>query len=120
MARFIGQVGFAITEETRPSIYEEVYKERTYKGDVVRRSRQWSPSEHLNDNVQITNDISIIADSFAILNLGVMRYVHWLNQDFEINSASLDTERHRITLSLGGVFNGVNRDSDSESEETAG
>ena len=105
MARFIGKVGFAIIEETRPSIYEEVYRERTYKGDLVRKTRQWSPSEHLNDNLQINNDISIIADSFAIMNLGVMRYVYWLNQYFEITSASLDNDRHRITLSLGGVFN---------------
>ncbi len=105
MARFIGKVGFAITEETRPSIYEEVYRERTYKGDLVRKSRQWSPSENLNDNLQINNDISIVADSFAIMNLGVMRYVYWLNQYFEITSAALDNDRHRITLSLGGVFN---------------
>lgn len=114
MPRFAGNVGFATIEETRPSIYEEVYKERFYKGDLLRRSHQWSASEHLNDDIQITNEISIIADSFAIMNLGVMRYVHWLNQYFEINSASLDTDRHRITLSLGGVFNGVKRDTESE------
>lgn len=105
MARFVGKVGFAMTEETRPSIYEEVYRERTYKGDLIRKSRQWSPTEHLNDDIQIANDISIIADSFAIMNLGVMRYVYWMNQYFKISSASIDNDRHRITLSLGGVFN---------------
>lgn len=105
MARFFGKVGFAIIEETRPSIYEEVYHERSYKGDLVRKSRQWTPTENLNDDIQIYNDVSIIADSFAIMNLGFMRYVHWLDQDFEISSASVDNDRHRITLSLGGVFN---------------
>lgn len=105
MARFVGTVGFAMIEETRPSIYEEVYRERLYKGDLIRKSRQWSPSEHLNDDIQIANDISIIADSFAVMNLGVMRYVHWMDQYFEISSAAIDNDRHRITLSLGGVFN---------------
>ena len=109
MARFSGRVGFAMIEETRPSIYEEVYRERPYKGDVLRKSRQWSSSEHLNDDISISNELSIIADSFAIHNLGVMRYIYWLDQYFSITSASIDTERHRITLSLGGVFNGPDR-----------
>lgn len=113
MARFSGMVGFAIIEETKPGIYEEVYKERPYKGDVLRRSRSWSPSEHLNDDISITNEISIVSDSFAILNFGVMRYVRWLQQCFSIDSASLDTERHRITLTLGGVFNIEDRNGDS-------
>lgn len=104
MARFSGMVGFAVTEETRPGIYEEIYRERPYKGDVLRKSRQWSQSEYLNDDIVINNEISIVADSFATMNFGVMRYVRWLEQCFEITSASIDTERHRITLTLGGVF----------------
>lgn len=112
MARFSGKIGFAMIEETRPSIYEEIYTERPYKGDVLRKSRQWSSSDHLNDDISISNEISIIADHFAIINLGVMRYVRWLQQCFAIESATLDTERHRITLSLGGVYNGPNQDTD--------
>ena len=104
MARFYGAIGFAITEETRPSVNEEKYVERMYKGDVIRNTRRWEPTEHLNDDISISNDISIIADSFASSNFGVMRYVRWMNQAFEITFATIDTERHRITLSLGGVF----------------
>lgn len=112
MARFSGRVGFAILEETRPSIYEEVYKERPYKGDVLKKSRQWSSSEHLNDDISISNEISILSDNFAISNFGVMRYVRWLNQCFAIESAMLDIDTHRITLSLGGVYNGPVQDGD--------
>lgn len=105
MARFYGAIGFAVTHETRPGIFAEYYRERMYKGDILRNSRQWSPTDHLNDNITITNEISIIADAFASSNFGVMRYVRWNNQTFEITSASIDTDRHRINLSIGGVFN---------------
>ena len=105
MARFYGSIGFAIMQETRPGIFEEVYVEHPYKGDVIRNNRQWSPSEHLNDNITINNEISIIADSFINCHFGVMRYVKWMGQAFEITSAMIDTERHRITLTIGGVFN---------------
>ena len=105
MARFYGAIGFAITEEVRPSVYKEIYKERYYKGDVLKNNRQWDSSDHLNDNLIVQNDISIIADSFAISHFGVMRYVRFMKQAFEITSATIDVERHRITLSLGGIFN---------------
>lgn len=105
MARFYGLVGFSTTTETRPGIFVESYIERPYKGDVVRKSRRWENTEYLNDDVVINNDISIIADSFANSNFGTMRYVKWMSQTFEIASATIDVERHRIVLSLGGIFN---------------
>lgn len=104
MARFYGKIGFAVTVETRPGIFEEKYEERAYKGDVIRNTRQWTPTEHLNDNIAINNEISIIADSYVNRHFGVMRYVRWMNQAFEITSATIDTERHRIVLTIGGVF----------------
>lgn len=104
MARFYGQIGFAVTEETRPGIFEETYVERSYKGDVTRKTRSWDHGDYLNDDLNIKNEISIIADGFANTNFGVMRYVRWMNQTFDITSATIDTDRHRITLSLGGVF----------------
>lgn len=103
-----------MTYETSPGVFTERYIERPYKGDVVRNNRQWSPSEHLNDNIAINNEISIIADSFMNHNFGVMRYVRWKGQAFEITSAVVDVERHRITLSVGGVFNVPDPDTDSE------
>lgn len=105
MARFYGAIGYEITEETRPGIYEETYIERMYKGDVIRNNRRWSSSEYLNDNLEINNEISVIADGFATTHFGSMRYVRWMKQTFEITSVTIDVERHRLVLSIGGVFN---------------
>lgn len=112
MARFYGAIGFAINTEVRPGIYREVYTERTYKGNVLRNTRRWDATDHLNDTLNISNDISIVADSFAVSNFGVMRYIRWMGQTFEITSATIDVDLHRITLSLGGVFNVPKNDSD--------
>ena len=114
MARFYGAIGFAKMVEVRPGISKETYVERYYKGDILRNNRQWSPSEYLNDNININNEISIVADSFVNRHFGVMRYVRWMEQTFEITSATIDTERHRIVLSIGGVFNVPDPDDDAE------
>lgn len=121
MARFYGAIGFSETVETRPGIFEEKYVERMYKGDIHRNTRQWSPSEHLNDNININNEISVIADSFINSHFGTMRYVRWMDQVFEITSATIDVDIHRITLSIGGIFNVPDIGSEAEacrSEET--
>lgn len=110
MSKFYGKVGFETTVETKPGIYEEIYKERNYKGDVLSHTKRWEPSDSVNDNLTTNNDISIVADSFALANFGVMRYIKWNKQTFEITSASIDVNTHRITLSLGGIFNVPVRD----------
>lgn len=119
MARFYGKIGFSVTEETRPGIFEETYVEKMYKGYVVRNTRRWDQSEYLNDNININNDISIIADGFAVSHFGVMRYVKWMNQTFEITSATLDTDTHRIILSIGGAFNVPDKISNEEDDFTS-
>lgn len=105
MARFYGAIGFEITKETRPGIYTETYIERMYKGDIIRSNRRWNNSEYLNDNLEVTNEISIFSDIFANAHFGSMRYVRLMGQTFEITSVTIDVERHRLVLSIGGVFN---------------
>lgn len=114
MSRFFGKVGFAKLVETRPGIFTETYIERPYKGDLLKRSRNWSASDYLNDNLEISNEISLISDSFMDSNFGTIRYVKFKKQAFRITSANLDTERHRITLSIGGVFNVPESTEDTE------
>lgn len=62
MAKFYGIIGFAVSEETRPGVWTESVKERTYRGDLTRTASRWEGTETLNDNVNITNQISIVAD----------------------------------------------------------
>lgn len=110
MARFYGKIGYASIEEVKPGVYKEIYNERSYKGDVLAKRYNWQNSDYLNDDLVINNEISIISDAFATDNFGAMRYVRWMNQLFKITSATIDTDRHRITLSLGGIFNADDTD----------
>ena len=104
MARFCGTVGYAITEETRPGIWEEHIVERTYRGDVVKNNSSRMSGEGLNDDIQISSDISILADAFAYQNFAYIKYVDFLGAKWKVTSVT--PERPRITLTLGGIYNG--------------
>lgn len=103
--KFYGPIGFAETVETSPGVWEEVLVPHNYYGDVVRNSRRYeSSSDKLNDNLNITNQFSIVADAYAYQNFHKMRYVEWMGAKWKITSVDA-TNRPRLILEVGGVYN---------------
>lgn len=103
MAKFYGVIGYAETVETSPGVWTEQITERYYSGDVLKVSKKWQTGESLNDDLVISNEISIVADPFAYNNFHNIRFVQWMGAKWKVNR--MDIQRPRITLSLGGVYN---------------
>ena len=104
MARFYGPVGFGITKETAPSVYEEQIIERNYSGDILQFSRRFDNAQQVNDNLAVTNKISIIGNPFAYENFANIRYVKWMGARWKVSSIEVDYPR--LVMSIGGVYNG--------------
>ena len=66
MARYCGKIGFSISKETAPGIYEDDITERTYYGDVVRDLRKENRTDKIVRDVTISNSFSVVADPFAL------------------------------------------------------
>lgn len=104
MNKFYGKIGYAISEETVPGVWVEQIVERSYYGDVIRNIRRLQSSENLNDNINISNEISIVADAFANQNFHSMRYVEYMGTKWKVSS--IEVKYPRLILSIGGVYNG--------------
>lgn len=104
MAKFYGKIGFVNTVETVPGVWEEQATEREYFGDVIRSRRNLQNSNAVNDNITISNEISIVADPYANDNVFAMRYVIFMGTKWKITSA--EPQYPRIILSLGEQYNG--------------
>lgn len=103
MARFYGVVGYVLTEETVPGVWEEVVTERSYYGDVIKNTSRWQTTEHLNDDITVNNQISIVADPFAYNNFYNMKFVKWMGAAWKITN--VEVQRPRLILTIGGVYN---------------
>lgn len=105
MAKFHGKIGFLKTVESRrdPGVWIEEITEKSYRGEVLTRSFRSEASEHLNDNITISNRISIVADAFAKENLGYMKYAVLNGFPWEITG--IESVYPRVILTLGGVYN---------------
>lgn len=104
MARFYGKVGYMTTVESSPSVYEEKTIVHEYCGDVIKATSSWSSASQENDNLKISNQISIVADPFALSNFQSIRFVEWMGVKWKVSNVSL--EFPRLILTIGDVYNG--------------
>lgn len=100
--RFHGVIGFVFEQETEPGIWSKVTVEKAYHGDVVRSSRRWDEPTQPNDRLNLSNEISIVANSYALENMAYMAYVVLNNKKWAINY--IEINRPRIRLTLGGEY----------------
>lgn len=106
MAKFYGKVGYIITSETAPGtgIWADNVTEKTYSGDVVKESSSWRAGDNLNDDLNISNQISIVSDPFANQNFHAIKYVEWMGAKWKVTR--VDVRFPRLLLTIGGVYNG--------------
>ena len=102
MAKFCGVIGYAVTKETEPGIWEEQIVEVEYFGDVIRNTRRLNAPGKVNDDISISNQISIIADPFANNNFHAMRYVVFMGAKWKVSEVTV--EYPRLILSIGGLY----------------
>ena len=104
MAKFYGNIGFAETVETEPGVWVEEMTVCPYYGDLVRNTRRLENSGGVNDNVNISNDISIIADPYANHNFHSIRYIEFMGVKWKVSN--IEVRYPRLILTIGGVYNG--------------
>ena len=104
MAKYYGIVGYEMTKETEPGIYEETIIEQPYYGDIIKNSRRTQDPGKVNSDVNISNQFSIIADPFANNNFHSMRYIEYMGVKWKITE--VEVQYPRLILTVGGIYNG--------------
>lgn len=102
--KYAGEIGFGVSSEVRPSVWQETIVTRRYKGDVNRVSRRLQSVDKINDDIVISNEIEIFADAFAYENFQNIKYVTWMGTKWTVNTITV--EHPRLILEIGGVYNG--------------
>lgn len=102
MARWFGQIGFAETVESKPGVWTEQLTEREYFGDLYRNSRRLQTAG-VNDNLNISNELSIISDPYANENFHSIRYAKFMGTKWKITN--IEVQYPRLLMTLGGVYN---------------
>lgn len=104
MAKFFGEIGYGVSTETKPGVWEDVITEKSYFGDVVRNTRQLRDGDKVNDDISVGNSISIVADAYANEHFFAIRYIRWAGTLWKVED--VEVKSPRLLLRLGGVYHG--------------
>lgn len=104
MNRFYGAVGYGQSVESAPGVWTDVITEVSYYGNVIRNTRQLREGSLVNDDISVSNNISILADAYANENFMAIRYVTWQGSLWTVTA--VEVQAPRLVLTLGGVYNG--------------
>lgn len=102
MNRYFGSIGYAITEETEPGVWEEELVEREYYGDILHFRSHAINDNKVNGDFNIQNKISIIADPYAYEHFSAMRYLTFAGAKWRISE--VEVQSPRLIISVGGLY----------------
>lgn len=104
MNKFYGAVGYCTMVESAPDVWIEEIVERKYAGDVQRMSRRLQGGDTVNNNLSVSNQISIVSDPYAYQHFHEIRYVEWSGVKWKVTT--VDVQYPRLILTLGEIYHG--------------
>lgn len=105
MARWYGKIGYITTEEVQPGVWApSTPTERSYDGDILSNTSRWMTTDKVNDDLNVSNRISIVADPFAYQNFHSIKYAEFMGIFWEVSN--VEVQYPRLILTVGGVYNG--------------
>ena len=104
MNKWYGKVGYVETVEVEPGVWEEQETVRQYYGEFVRKSSKFQTSGNVNDDRDVSVELSIVADPYADHHFHAIRYAEFGGVKWIVNS--VEPQRPRLILCLGGEYNG--------------
>lgn len=105
MSKWFGKIAFATQVEYEPGCWEDQVVERPYYGDLISNRWKREKSNGVNDNINLSNQISIVADLFALSHVSTIVYIEHMGAKWCVTD--VDTSQFpRLILTVGGVYNG--------------
>ena len=104
MAKWYGKIGFTDSVELEPGLWtDDTIVEKTYSGDVysIHWKRQ-TVSDKINSDINLSNQISIVADPYAVNHCSSMVYIEYMNEKWKISD--VEVQYPRLLLTIGGVY----------------
>lgn len=104
MSKFYGIVGYIETEQDpdNPDIWYPTTTERRYYGDVIKNYSRWQTAGKVNDDLNYSNQVSIVADPYAYEHFSAIAYIEMHGAKWKVTG--VDEQHPRLILTIGGVW----------------
>lgn len=104
MAKVYCKIGYAPSfVQTAPGVWTEKLVVKNYYAELIRNTRHLESSGQINDNINISNRFSIVADPYARENFHTMLWIEYMGSKWKI--VDVDVQYPRLILMVGGLYN---------------
>ena len=104
MAKFYTMIGFVDLVTDDIGVTREHVTEQRLCCEERRNIRRLENPGQINDDVNISNEFSIVANPYAYQNFHKIRYMVYMGTKWKVTSVEISYPR--LILSLGGVYHG--------------
>lgn len=108
--KWYGQIGYRDNVEVEPGVWEDRITEVNKYGDVLRNFKSNQQGNKINEDIGISNQISILADPYLLESFHKITYITFGGAKW--NVSSVEVQYPRLIISLGSLY--------LEDEETEG
>lgn len=105
MAKFYGKIGYGVTEEVKPGVWKNQFVEKDIVGEFLKNTRQLQGSDKVNDDININNLVSIVADAYVKCHMNAIKYVRDIMTGVAWKVTNIEVQYPRLILTLGGEYN---------------
>lgn len=102
--KFYGKIGFGETVEKSDGIWADTIVEKDYYGDILKNVKRSEDAAKVNDDISISNQLSIVSDPYLTNHFHAIKYVTMFGTNWKVTS--VEVQFPRLLLTLGGVYNG--------------
>ena len=103
MGKFRYKIGYSIPTEVAKGVWADKIVEHYHRGDMLNDQHRWDSSNEVNDDLNISNRFSFIADNFLKAHRTEMKYIVIDDVKWKIHNIDLST-RPRIIVSISGLY----------------
>lgn len=103
MAKMYGKIYFAEPVEVTPGVWRDELVAKSYPMDILQNVRRTEASGGVNDNLNVSIRLSIVANPYAKLNFHKMKCAEYMGALWKITD--VEVADVRLNLTLGGLYN---------------
>lgn len=102
--KWFGKIGFSDTVEKSPGVHVPEIVEKDYYGDLIKNVKRTNDGDKVNDDITLSNQLSIILDPYIQDRFSSIKYVMMFGSKWKVSN--VEVQFPRLLLSLGGMYNG--------------
>ena len=102
--KWYGDIAFNMEVEVERGVFEPKVVPKKFVGDVIKPAWNEQQGEKINEDLRVSNRLSVVADPFIQNNFHKIAYVTYGGAKWTVSGVEQDLNRPRLTLSLGSLY----------------